>query len=215
MICSIQEDWLSSAISGRSRRHLQLHSWKKEKLGSYSSSFDTGKVCGESLASRVPYFRKVLKMQRLKSKGYLQMKVHHGGQGNTATSQANYMVFFLWGRQAERSIFFVSLPCMQILIPRKLFCLRSNNLLYLLATHCNYKFQCKLFINKEIYPLFHGVLFYLIKDIVKASTNIFYTHMESLLNLAVFTSCFSSTHLVSCCLTAPLKWLHLSGWWND
>lgn len=107
----------------------------------------------------------------------------------------------------------VTLPCMQILIPHKLFCLRSNNLLYLLETHCNYKFQCKLLINKEIYlPSIPWGLFYLIKDIVKASTNIFYTHMDSLLNLAVFTSCFSTIHSVSCCLTTPLKWLHLSGW---
>lgn len=84
---------------------------------------------------------------------------------------------------------------MQILIPHKLFPLRSNNLLYLLETCCNYKSQCQLFINKEICPLFHGVLFCLIEDIVKASTNIFCTHMDSVLNLAVFTSCLSTTYL--------------------
>lgn len=101
---------------------------------------------------------------------------------------------------------------MEILTPHKLFPLRSNNLLYLLEMYCNYKFQCQLLINKEICPLFHGVLFCLIKDIVKASTNIFCTHTDSLLNLAVFTSCRSTTYLLSCCLTAPLKWLPLSGW---
>lgn len=62
---------------------------------------------------------------------------------------------------------------MQILILHKLFPPRSNDL-YLLETHCNYKFQCQFLINKETY---HEFLLLVIKDIVKASTNIFlYPH---------------------------------------
>lgn len=156
-------------------------------------------------------------MQRLKSSGcfeILQTKAPHGTQTNSGAAQASG-IFFL---SPVRSMFWwktLMLPCMQTPIPHKLLPLRSNNLLYLLETCCKYNSQCQLLINKEICPLFHGVLFCLIKDIVKASTSISRTRTESVLNLAVFASCLSTTCLYSPCLTAPLKWLPLSGWWND
>lgn len=79
---------------------------EKGKAGFLLLQFATGQVWGESLASRVPCCRKVV---RNAANQIYQVPSNESTpwwrQGNSDTSQDN-MMSFLWGRWAERSTFF-------------------------------------------------------------------------------------------------------------
>lgn len=107
----------------------------------------------------------------------------------------------------------ITLSCTQILILHKLFPPRVS-ISYLLETCHSYKFQCQFLTNKSAFYSM-GLCSAWLKILWKLPQVFFCTRMGSLLNLAVLTSWLTTTYLLSYCLAAPLKWLPLSGCWND